>query len=81
MTDIIYFLQPFIAFVLIAFGFQFNEKIAGIIGGLLMFLYGVVLTITPIVGIPDLQNIIIAFVCYGYGAYIMIRGGLELMNE
>lgn len=81
MTDIIYFLPPFIAFILVAIGFNYQEYIAGIMGGIILFLFGVSTIISPITSLTTFLNTIIGVICFGYGGYIMIRGSVDKIQE
>lgn len=77
MAEIIYFLAPVMSFGLIIVGVQYNDKISATIGGMLMFLFGVAVLITPIVGISDLLNLVIAMIAFGYGGYMMLAPNVE----
>lgn len=76
-TDVLFFLPPMVAFGFLAIAFNYKEYIAGIIGGLLLFLFGVAIVISPISSIPDFLNLITAVICWGYGAYAFIYGSIQ----
>lgn len=80
-TDLLYFLPPALGLTLIVFAFKFNEDIAGIFGGLLLFLFGVNLFINPIASLTSLSNDMLASVCFGYGGYVFVYGSIQKVQD
>lgn len=81
MTDIIYFLAPFIGFACLAIGYGYSQWIPGVLGGIILFLFGVSILITPIDTFTNLQNLLVAVPCFGFGGYVMIVGSVEKIQE
>lgn len=77
MANEIYFLAPFIAVTLIVLGLEYKRPTPGILGGLLLFLYGVMLLISPISDLPDTHNLVIGAVAFGVGAWFWVVGAME----
>jgi len=77
VEEVLYFLPPFIAFSLVAIGFAYRESIAGITGGVLLFLFGLNMVFNPLPVLSDFSNIVLATITWGYGAYLLIRGSWE----
>jgi hypothetical protein len=75
--EILYFLVPMIAFCMIALAYQFHQYIPGIMGGLVLLSYGVVVLLNPIAGIPDLMNMVIGNAAWMYGAYVFLGGSVD----
>lgn len=80
-TDVVYFLPPFIGFVLIALAFSYKEPIAGFLGGMTLFLFGVAIIISPIESIPAFLNYIVGVITFGYGAYVMLADNVDRIKE
>lgn len=80
-TDLLYFLPPALGLTLIIFAFKYNEDIAGIFGGLLLFLFGVNVFINNIASLTSLANLTLASVCFGYGGYVFIYGSIQKLQE
>lgn len=76
-TDILYFLPPALGITLLVLAFKYNEDIAGIFGGLMLFLFGVEVLINPIASLTTLMNVVLGSLCFGYGAYVFIYGSIQ----
>jgi len=76
--ELLQFMPPFIALALLFFGFRFKEAILGIFGGVLLFIFGVSILMTPLLGVASLTNTLVGSVTFGVGAYIWLRGGYEM---
>lgn len=74
----------YVAIIAIALFFlarHFEDYAFGLMSGLLMFLLGLNLFINPISDISALLNDVISSIFFGTGAYIFVRGGIELINQ
>lgn len=74
---IIYFLIPFVGVSLLAIGFGYKEYIAGLLGGLVLALFGVGVLLNPITVFSSTLNVVLGVSTFGFGFYIFIRGGVE----
>lgn len=76
-----FFLIMSLGLILFFLGRHFQDYTTGILGGFLLFIGGLSGFLTPIENITELQNTLIASVFFGLGAYIWIRGSIDLLKE
>ena len=81
VNEIIYFAIPGIGLILVAMGMSFKERIIGTLGAMLLMIYGVSCFITPIPGIVDFQNSLLASVTFGIGMYVLLAGNIVKIQE
>ena len=77
VEEIMFFLPPLLALALLALGFQIRDATTVILGGLLLFIYGIAILIVPLPVITSLTNDLVGAVCFGFGAYIWIKASME----
>ena len=80
MVEVIHFLVPLMSLAFLAIGFQWKEYIGFLVGGIMLFLYGVNILINPIEGLTGSLNTIYASLCWAYGAYVFIRSSIETFD-
>lgn len=81
VEEVLYFLVPFFSLALIAIGFAYRESFAGIIGGLLLFLFGLMIVIDPLPVLSTTLNLVLGNICWAYGAYLWVVGAYELLQS
>jgi len=80
-NEVIYFIPPFLGVVLVGFGMSYKEYIIGVLGGLLIFLYGVAIFLVPIAGVSSLMNDIIGSICFGLGLYVFLAANTDELEQ
>lgn len=70
----------FIGLSLFVTGRYFQDYTTGILGGFFIFLLGVSVFMSPLVGIDSWFNIVVGSVLFGLGAYIWVRGSIEAVD-
>jgi len=81
MNEIVYFLVPFVSIALMTIGFAWKDYTAMIIGGLLMFLYGLEILTVPLSFFDDLTNLLYGGCMFGFGAYVWIRSSIDVIKS
>ncbi len=81
MSAILFFLPPILATAFFIIGREYKDFAFGFIGGLVFFLYGVGLLITPLPTVSNLTNLVLSTAMWGIGAYIIIRGSIEAIQN
>lgn len=81
MNEVIYFAIPGIGIVLIAMGMSYEERVIGTLGAILLMIFGTSIFITPISGITDFQNSLLASVLFGLGTYVLLYGNLDQIEK
>jgi hypothetical protein len=76
-TDVLYFLPPLMGFLLLLIGFAYENYVSGVFGGVLLFLFGIAVLLSPLTSWSELMNTVVGSVCFGYGAYVMITASME----
>jgi len=75
------FYMVVIGLILYVVGRQYKDYTAGILSGLFLFILGLVVWINPVIDISALNNTLLGSVLFGFGAYVWIRGSLELIKD
>jgi len=81
VNEVIYFIPPFFGLVLIGMGITYRQYILGMMGATMIFLYGVAILISPIVGITSLMNDVLGTVSFGAGLGIILIANNDLIEE
>ena len=66
---------------LLILGFIFKEFVFGLISGMLMMAIGVFVGTNGLVGVNNFLSQSVGVILIGIGAYIFIRGTLELIEQ
>lgn len=63
------------------FGREYSDYLFGMLSGIIFFVYGVALLITPMPVVDSLTNLVVACVMWAAGTYIMLRASYELIKN
>lgn len=72
-----FFLIAVLGIGLYFIGRKLGDYASGVLGGLILFLFGLYLFANPISGIIEWFNMVLASVLFGFGGYVWIVGSLE----
>jgi hypothetical protein len=67
----------FIGILLYVLGKQFDKYPLRILSGLLLFLCGVMMLMTPMINLTDTANITLGAILFGLGAYMWVTDTIE----
>lgn len=82
MVDVIgIFLLVLIGVIFYIIGRTYEDYTFGILGGFVIFLLGVGIIVSPVDGITDFINTIMASAFIGVGCYVWIWGSIVLLKN
>ena len=81
MADYLYFLAPAFAFCLFVVARQYKDYTLGFLSGVVFFVAGLSVFITPMPTLDELVNISLAITYWAVGAYIIFRAAIELIGD
>lgn len=81
VNEVVSFFTPLFGLLLICIGMSYREETLGFFGGLVMFVYGVIIIINPLSFLSSFENLLLGGVCFGIGAYVVLRTAWEKVQE
>lgn len=75
--ELVWYLPFFVGITFFILGRTFKDWPTGFLGGLVLFVYGVGVIISEIPRLPSMISYVVGVTCLAFGAYVMIRGGME----